>query len=89
MAMFVEKPGNRVSARGLSDGTLHFIGVLLSLYTAEPGSVILIEDIEAESAAQLVPFRLLVEYLEAVTRERQIQVIATTHSPVVLQWLSN
>ena len=28
------------------------------------------------------------EYLEAVTRERDLQIIATTHSPVVLEWLS-
>jgi hypothetical protein len=29
-----------------------------------------------------------VEYLESVTRERGIQIIATTHSPVILQGLS-
>lgn len=29
-----------------------------------------------------------VELLEAATRERDIQIIATTHSPVVLEWLS-
>jgi predicted ATPase len=87
MAMFVEKGGKRISARSLSDGTLHFLGTLLALRTAEPGSVILIEEIE--SGLHPTRIRLLVEYLEAVTRERQIQVIATTHSPVVLQWLSD
>jgi hypothetical protein len=87
MAMFVEKGGKRISARSISDGTLHFLGTLLALRTAAPGSVILIEEIEAG----LHPTRihLLIEYLEAVTRERQIQVIATTHSPVVLQWLGD
>jgi predicted ATPase len=87
MAMFVEKGGKRISARSVSDGTLHFLGTLLALRTAEPGSVILIEEIEA--GLHPTRIRLLVEYLEAVTRERQIQVIATTHSPVVLQWLSD
>ena len=87
MAMFIEKGGTRISVRSASDGTLHFLGTLIALRTAEPGSVILIEDIEA--GLHPTRIRLLVEYLEAVTHERQIQVIATTHSPVVLQWLSD
>lgn len=86
MAVFVEKEGRRITARSLSDGTLRFLGMLVALRTARPGSVILMEDVEAD----LHPSRihLLVEYLEAVTRERDIQIIATTHSPVVLEWLS-
>jgi predicted ATPase len=87
MAVFVEKCGKRISARSISDGTLHFLGTLLALRTAEPGSVILIEEIE--SGLHPTRIRLLVEYLETVTRERGIQIIATTHSPVVLQWLSD
>jgi predicted ATPase len=85
--MFVEKGGKRISARSVSDGTLHFLGTLLALRAAKSGSIILIEEIEA--GLHPTRIRLLVEYLEAVTRERQIQVIATTHSPVVLQWLSD
>jgi predicted ATPase len=87
MAMFVERGSRRISARSISDGTLRFLGTLLALRTAEPGSVILIEEIEA--GLHPTRIRLLVEFLEAVTLERQIQVIATTHSPVVLQWLSD
>lgn len=86
MAFLIEKDGRRISARSVSDGTLRFLGILLALRTAEPGSVILIEEIEF--GLHPTRIRLLVEYLEAVTRERQIQVIATTHSPVVLEWLS-
>jgi AAA domain, putative AbiEii toxin, Type IV TA system len=87
MSIFVEKGGKRISARSISDGTLHFLGTLLALRTAEPGSVLLIEEIEADLHPTRI--RLLVEYLEAVTRKRDIQIIATTHSPVVLQWLSD
>jgi predicted ATPase len=86
MAMFVEKGGKRISARSLSDGTLRFLGLLLALRTAEPGSVILME--EVDTGLHPTRIRLLLEYLETVTREREIQVIATTHSPVMLQWLS-
>jgi AAA domain, putative AbiEii toxin, Type IV TA system len=85
MAVLVEKGGRRITARSLSDGTLRFLGMLVALRTAKPGSVILIEEIEADLHPTRI--RLLVEYLQAVTRERDVQVIATTHSPVVLQWL--
>lgn len=87
MAILVEKGGRRISARSISDGTLHFLGMLLALRTAEPGSVLLIEEIEADLHPTRI--RLLVEYLETVTRKRDLQIIATTHSPVVLQWLSD
>jgi hypothetical protein len=87
MAVFVEKGGKRISARSISDGTLHFLGTLLALRTAEPGSVILIEEIEA--ILHPTRIRLLVEYLEMAIRELEIQVIATTHSSVLLQWLSD
>jgi predicted ATPase len=85
MAIFVEHGGKRISARSLSDGTLRFLGTLVALRTAQPGSVLLIEEIEAELHPTRI--RLLVEYLQAVARERDVQIIATTHSPVVLEWL--
>lgn len=87
MAVAVERGGKRISARSLSDGTLRFLCLLLALRTAEPGSCLLVEEIDA--GLHPTRIRLLVEYLETVTRERGIQVIATTHSPAVLQWLSD
>jgi predicted ATPase len=86
MAIFVEHGGVRISARSSSDGTLSFLGTLLALRTAKPGEIFLIEEIE--EGLHPTRIRLLVEFIEAVVRERQIQVIATTHSPTVLQWLS-
>jgi predicted ATPase len=87
MAIFVESGGRRISSRSISDGTLRFLGTLLALRTVPSDSVVLIEEIE--DGLHPTRIRLLVEYLEAVTRERNIQVIATTHSPVVLEWLSD
>lgn len=83
MAMLVERDGKRISSRSLSDGTLRFLGMLVALRTAASGSVFLVEEIDGG----LHPARLhvLVEFLEALARERRIQVIATTHSPVLLQ----
>lgn len=87
MAILIERGGHGISARSISDGTLQFLGTLLALRTAEPGSTILIEEIG--DGLHPTRIRLLVEYLEAVTRECDIQVIATTHSPTVLEWLSD
>lgn len=81
-----ERKGKRISARSLSDGTLRFLGILLALRLATPGSTLLMEEVEL--GLHPTRIRILVEYLEAVARERNIQIIATTHSPVVLQWLS-
>jgi predicted ATPase len=86
MAVAIERGGKRISARSLSDGTLRFLGLLLALRNAQSGACLLVEEIDA--GLHPTRIRLLVEYLEAVTRERGIQVIATTHSPAVLQWLS-
>lgn len=86
MLILVEEGGRRIPARSLSDGTLRFLGQLLALRTAPDGSLLLIEEIETG----LHPTRahLLVEAMEAATQTRNIQVIATTHSPLVLNALS-
>jgi len=82
MLRAIEKEGIRVSARSLSDGTLRFLGELIALRTAPAGSVILMEELGRDVHPRRM--HLLVEYLESVTEERGIQVIATTHSPDVL-----
>jgi predicted ATPase len=88
MLRLIEQDGTKVSARSLSDGTLRFLGELVALRTAGAGSVILIEELGHALHPQRM--HLLVEYLEALTSDpdRNIQVIATTHSPLVLQALS-
>jgi predicted ATPase len=86
MLTLVEGDGSRTSARALSDGTLRFLGTLVALRTTPSGSFVLLEEPETGLHPQRI--HLLVEYLEAVTKERGIQVIATTHSPQFLQALS-
>ncbi|WP_309891620.1 ATP-binding protein [Archangium sp.] len=86
MLTLVEEDGTRTSARSLSDGTLRFLGMLVALRTASPGSLVMMEEPETGLHPQRV--HLLVEYMEAVTKERGIQVITTTHSPQLLQSLS-
>lgn len=86
MLQLVEADGTRISARSLSDGTLRFLGEIVALLTAEKGSLLLVEEIENGLHPERV--HLLVQLLEAVTVERGVQVIATTHSPRVLAALS-
>ncbi len=86
MTMFVEKGGMRVSARSLSDGTLCFLGILLSLRSAAPGSTFLIE--EVDSGLHPARTHVLMQFLRQVSRERRLQIIATTHAPSCLQSLS-
>ena len=82
--MLQVKEGNDtwVSARSMSDGTLRFLGLLVALQTAPDGSTLLIEEIDNG----LHPSRisLLIELLTNYTKNRKVQVIATTHSPYLL-----
>ena len=86
MLILVERSGRRIPARSLSDGTLRFLGELLALRTARSGSLMLIEEIE--NGLHPTRAHLLVEAMEAAVVERKVQIIATTHSPLVLNALS-
>lgn len=86
MLVLVEDGDRQIPARSLSDGTLRFLGQLIALRTAPPGSLLLIE--EVENGLHPTRAHLLVEAMEAATTERGVQVIATTHSPIVLNALS-
>jgi predicted ATPase len=86
--LLLEEQGSaRISARSLSDGTLRFLGTLVALLTAPPGAVVLLE--EPDVGLHPARIHLLAEFLESVTASRQIQVIATSHSPVLLAHLSD
>lgn len=81
-----EPNGVTVSARSMSDGTLRFLATVVALLHAKEGSLFVLEDIDSD----LHPSRLhlLVSFLEQVTASRKIQVIATSHSPYLLDHLS-
>ncbi len=81
----VKEGASWVSARSLSDGTLRFLGLLVALETAPEGSTILIE--EVENGLHPTRISLLVEMLTNYTKHRDVQVIATTHSPYLLAQL--
>lgn len=71
-----------VDARQLSDGTLRCIAVLAAALIGEPGSMVMIEELDNG----IHPARVykLVEQLVAIGMERNIDIIITTHNATLL-----
>ena len=83
----VERGGESVSALGALDGTLRFLAILAALFGPEPALFYFIE--EVENGIHPTRLGLLVDLIEHQTRRRGIQIVATTHSPQLLQFLSD
>lgn len=73
---------HEIDARGMSDGTLRFIAIVTAILTREPGSLLVIEEIDNG----LHPSRstVLIDMLMTLGKERRIDVIITTHNPALL-----
>lgn len=80
-------PNQPVDARGMSDGTLRFAAIVVALLTVKPHSLLIIEEVDNG----LHPSRAkeLVRVLKAVSNERQVDVLCTTHNPVLMDELGN
>jgi predicted ATPase len=85
-AILVERDGRKTSIFSASDGTLRFLGLLAALLGPELARFYFLE--ELENGIHPNRLHLLVELIEQVTAERGIQVVATTHSPVLLDLIS-
>jgi len=73
---------HEIDARGMSDGTLRYLGIVAALLTREPGSLLVIEEVDNG----LHPSRayVLLDMLKTLGMERKIDVIVTTHNPALL-----
>jgi len=71
-----------VDARVMSDGTLHFLAILTALLVIPEGGLLAIDEIDRG----LHPSRsnLLLEALQNFGEQRNIDVLATTHNPALL-----
>lgn len=76
-----------LDARGMSDGTLRFISIILALLTRPEGSLLVVEEIDNG----LHPSRSeeLVNMLHELGTRRHIDVLCTTHNPVLIDQLGN
>ncbi|MGO9085130.1 MAG: AAA family ATPase [Terriglobales bacterium] len=69
----------------LSDGTLRFAAIAAAFFQPDMPDILTIEEIE--NGIHPTRLRLLVELLKSQSQISNRQVMATTHSPVVLSWL--
>lgn len=72
-------------AQVLSDGTLRFSALAAALFQPDAPGLLLLEEIE--NGIHPTRLRLLVELLRSRAQAGKPQVLATTHSPIVLAWL--
>ena len=83
----LERNGRSVSAYSTSDGTLRFLAILAALMEEKTLPLYFLEELENG----LHPNRLwlLLDLIERQTRESGLQVIATTHSPDLLNTMND
>lgn len=71
-----------IDARGMSDGTLRFLAIVVALLTRPKGSLLVVEEIDNG----LHPSRsgLLLDVLHKVGTRREVDIVVTTHNPALL-----
>ena len=77
--------GREFPAPVLSDGTLRFAAITAAFFQPDMPNIITIEEIENGIHASRV--QLLLELLRSQAEYRKMQVVATTHSATMLDWL--
>ncbi|ODU00431.1 MAG: hypothetical protein ABS79_03345 [Planctomycetes bacterium SCN 63-9] len=81
-----EKHNRSISALSASDGTLRFLAILAALLGPSPASFYFIE--ELENGIHPARLGLLLDLIEHQAARKNIQIVATSHSPLLLQFLS-
>ncbi len=82
-----ERSGKRISAHSASDGTLRFLAMLAALLGPNPAGLYFFEEID--NGIHPSRLNLLIDLIEQQTAKREIQVIATTHSPQLLSMIGD
>lgn len=81
----VEAGGREISAESASDGTLRFLAFAAALLGTEPARFYFFEEIE--NGIHPTRAHLLINLLRNTTQHGGIQVVGTTHSPALLNFL--
>ncbi len=82
-----ERNGRTVSAYSVSDGTLRFVAMLAALLSYDSSGIYFFE--EFDSGIHPNRLWLLLELIEKQTEKNDTQVIVTTHSPDLLNYISD
>ena len=83
----LEGKSRAVSAYSASDGTLRFLGMLAALLGTNPTGLYFLEEID--NGIHPARLSLLIDLLERLTAKGNIQVVATTHSPALLDLIND
>ena len=86
LATLVEKNGQRITLASASDGTVRFLAFLAAFLGPHPSSFYFFE--ELENGIHPTRLGLLIDFIENQVKNKNIQVVATTHSPQLLVRLS-
>jgi predicted ATPase len=71
-----------IEAKRLSDGTLRCLAIITALLSKESGSMVLIE--EVDNGIHPNRAKGLIEAISDIAKERNIDVLITTHNPALL-----
>ncbi len=79
---FIEKNGNNISAYSASDGTLRFLAIIAALLNPQEVELFFFE--ELENGIHPNRLYLLLQMIQQKVKDGKLQIIATTHSPQLL-----
>src|SRR5207248_899581 len=82
----VEPGGRRISAYSASDGTLRFLAIAASLLSNDAMRLYVLEELDI--GIHPTRLHLLLQLIEQQVKTGKVQVLATTHSPQLLELLS-
>ena len=74
-----------VDARGMSDGTLRFLGIITALLTRPKETLVVIE--EVDNGLHPSRAKLLIKMLKDIGKQRNIDILITTHNPALMDEL--
>ncbi len=84
--LFLRERGLEWPATVLSDGTLRFAAMCAAFFQKNVPALISFEEIE--NGIHASGLRVLMEMLAGLAEARKTQIIATTHSPTAVNWLT-
>jgi predicted ATPase len=87
LMLAVNEYSRQFLAPTLSEGTLRFIALAAAFFQPVMPKVIVLEEIE--KGLHPSRLRLLLELMRTQSKRTNTQVIATTHSPTLLSWLTS
>lgn len=86
LVTLIEANGQKTSAYSASDGTLRFLAMIAAMLGGKPARCYFFE--ELENGIHPTRLHLLLQLIEQEVSQGRTQVIATTHSPQLLSFLS-